>query len=85
MAPTKAAANITTRVLKFGVKARSLSLSHDWNIGQGLPKASFASVLEAFFSTYGSINSFSRMTARIKQGQRVIKQWPPNSGDKFLL
>ncbi len=51
--------------------------------GQGLYL--FASVFEAFFSTYGSINSFSRMTARIKQGQRVIKQWPPNAGDKFLL
>jgi TonB-dependent receptor len=46
-----AAANITTRVLKFGVKARSLSLSHDWNVGQGLPTASFASVLDRSFDT----------------------------------
>ena len=34
-----AAANITTRVLKFGVKARSLSLSQDRNVGEGYPKA----------------------------------------------
>lgn len=45
----------------------------------------FASVLECFFSLYCSINSFSRTTARFKQGEKVIKQWPANAGEKFLL
>ena len=47
--------------------------------GQGLYL--FASVLESFFSMYCSLNSFSRMTARIKQGERILKQWPPNAGE----
>ena len=51
--------------------------------GQGLYL--FASVLESFFSVYCSINSFSTLTARIRQGKRVIKRWPPNAGEKFLL
>ncbi len=51
--------------------------------GQGLYL--FASVLESFFSMYCSINSFSRMTARIKQGERTLKQWPPNAGERHLL
>jgi type VI secretion system protein ImpG len=51
--------------------------------GQGLYL--LASVLEAFFGLYCSINSFTRMTARIKQGERVFKRWPPNAGEKFLL
>ena len=45
----------------------------------------FAGVLESFFSMYCSVNSFTKMTARIKQGERVIKRWPPNAGEKFLL
>ncbi len=45
----------------------------------------FASVLECFFSLYCSINSFSRTTARFHQGEKVIKQWPPNAGEKSLL
>ena len=51
--------------------------------GQGLYL--FASVLESFFSMYCSINSFSMMTARIKQGERIFKQWPPNAGQRHLL
>jgi type VI secretion system protein ImpG len=51
--------------------------------GQGLYL--FASVLEAFFGMYCSVNSFSMMTARIKQGKRILKQWPPNAGQRYLL
>ncbi|MEI8372979.1 MAG: type VI secretion system baseplate subunit TssF [Planctomycetota bacterium] len=51
--------------------------------GQGLYL--FASVLESFFSMYCSMNSFSMMTARIKQGERILKQWPPNAGQRYLL
>jgi type VI secretion system protein ImpG len=51
--------------------------------GQGLYL--FACVLESFFPMYCSINSFTKMTARIKQGERVLKRWPPNAGERFLL
>jgi type VI secretion system protein ImpG len=51
--------------------------------GQGLYL--FANVLESFLATYCSINSFSMMTARIKQGERILKAWPPNAGHKYLL
>jgi type VI secretion system protein ImpG len=51
--------------------------------GQGLYL--FASVLEAFFGMYCSINSFSTMTARTKPGERILKQWPPNPGQRYLL
>jgi len=51
--------------------------------GQGLYL--FASVLESFLSMYCSINAFSKMTARISQGERVFKRWAPNAGEKFLL
>ena len=51
--------------------------------GQGLYL--FASVLESFFGMYCSINSFSRMTAKIKQGERVLKRWPPRAGERYLL
>jgi TonB-dependent receptor len=46
-----ASANVTTRVLKFGVKARSLSLSHDWNAGQTSVNVPFTSVLEHGFDS----------------------------------
>jgi len=45
----------------------------------------FASLLERFLGLYCSINSFSRMTARIKQRDGVLRQWPPRTGDQILL
>ena len=45
----------------------------------------FASVLESFFAMYCSINSFSKLTARFKQGERVIKRWLPNAGERYLV
>lgn len=44
-----------------------------------------ASVLECFFGMYCSINSFTRMTARYQQGARILRQWPPNTGRRYLL
>lgn len=45
----------------------------------------FASVLEAFFGLYTSINSFSQLRARSKQRKGYIKQWNPRSGEQILL
>jgi type VI secretion system protein ImpG len=45
----------------------------------------FAAVLERFLGLYATINSFTQLVAKAKQGERVIKRWPPRAGDKPLL
>jgi type VI secretion system protein ImpG len=42
-----------------------------------------ASVLQRFLGLYSAVNSFSRLTARTRKG--VLKQWPPLTGEQFLL
>lgn len=45
----------------------------------------FASVLEYFLGLYASINSFSQLVARTKQGEGYFKKWPPRAGERQLL
>jgi type VI secretion system protein ImpG len=45
----------------------------------------FAAVLERFLGLYASINSFTQLVAKTKQGERVIRRWPPRAGDRPLL
>jgi type VI secretion system protein ImpG len=45
----------------------------------------FAAVLERFLALYATVNSFTQLVAKAKQGERVIKRWPPRAGDKPLL
>jgi type VI secretion system protein ImpG len=45
----------------------------------------FASVLEVFFGLYTSMNSFSQLVVRTQQRKRILKQWPPRSGQKILM
>jgi type VI secretion system protein ImpG len=45
----------------------------------------FAGVLERFLALYTTVNSFTQLVARARQGERVIKRWPPRAGDKPLL
>jgi type VI secretion system protein ImpG len=44
-----------------------------------------ASVLERFFGMYAGINSFARLSARIKGQTGVLKTWPARGGDRILL
>jgi type VI secretion system protein ImpG len=44
-----------------------------------------ASVLDRFLGLYGSINSFSRLTARMKGRSGVSRRWPPRAGELVLL
>ncbi|MBB4000439.1 type VI secretion system baseplate subunit TssF [Aureimonas pseudogalii] len=44
-----------------------------------------ASILERFLGLYASVNSFSRLTARIKGRTGVLRQWPSRAGDRVLL
>jgi type VI secretion system protein ImpG len=45
----------------------------------------FASVLERFFAMYSSINSFTQLVARSRDGKGLIKAWPPRAGVKPLV
>ncbi len=45
----------------------------------------FASVLERFLGLYATVNSFTQLVAKAKQGERIIRRWPPRAGDKPLI
>ena len=45
----------------------------------------FASVLERFLGGYASLNSFTQLVARSRQGEGVLKKWPPRAGDRTLV
>ncbi|RLU01775.1 type VI secretion system baseplate subunit TssF [Ketobacter sp.] len=45
----------------------------------------FASVLERFLALYCSLNSFTRLIARITNSEGEMKRWPPRAGEKALL
>jgi type VI secretion system protein ImpG len=44
----------------------------------------FASVLERFLALYVSLNSFTQLIARTKQGEIDLKKWPPRAGEQPL-
>jgi type VI secretion system protein ImpG len=45
----------------------------------------FASVMERFLAHYCSLNSFSQLTARVKQRKEALREWAPRSGQRILL
>lgn len=45
----------------------------------------FACVLERFLGLYASINSFTQLVARTKQGEGYLKKWPPRAAEQQLL
>jgi type VI secretion system protein ImpG len=45
----------------------------------------FASVVERFLGLYASLNSFTQLVARTKQGEGVLKKWPPRAGEQTLV
>ena len=45
----------------------------------------FASVLERFLGLYGSINSFTRLTARVKGRPDTFMRWPARAGETEVL
>lgn len=45
----------------------------------------FASVMDVFLGLYTSMNSFSQLVVRTRQRKRILKQWPPRSGQKILM
>jgi type VI secretion system protein ImpG len=45
----------------------------------------FACVLERFLGLYASINSFTQLIARTRQGEGVLKKWPARAAETQLL
>jgi type VI secretion system protein ImpG len=45
----------------------------------------FASVLERFLGLDASLHSFTQLVARTKQGEGVLKRWPPRAGEQVLV
>lgn len=45
----------------------------------------FASVIERFLGLYASVNSVTRLAARLKQREGYLKQWPFRAGEQSLL
>ena len=45
----------------------------------------FACVLERFLGLYASINSFSQLVAKTKQGEGYLKKWRPRAAELQLL
>jgi type VI secretion system protein ImpG len=47
----------------------------------------FATVLERFFALYCTMNSFTKMVARVKGkgGEKELRRWPPRSGERVLI
>ncbi len=45
----------------------------------------FACVLDRFLGLYASINSVTRLVARVKQGNRVLERFPFRAGEQTLL
>ncbi|WP_119459033.1 type VI secretion system baseplate subunit TssF [Rhodospirillaceae bacterium SYSU D60014] len=44
-----------------------------------------ASVLERFLALYASINSFTRLTAKVRGRPGILRKWRPRAGDRILL
>jgi len=44
-----------------------------------------AAVLERFIGLYGSINSFTRLTATVDGRPGVLRKWPPRASERLIL
>ncbi|MCG8671469.1 MAG: type VI secretion system baseplate subunit TssF [Pseudomonadales bacterium] len=66
-------------------RGTQITLEFNENQLAGTSAFLFASVMEHFFGVYCSVNSFTRLTAKIKGKDGVLKTWPPRAGEKSLL
>ncbi len=71
----------------MGVLCRGLNvtLQFDEQPTSGAGVYLLAAVLERFLAHYVSINTFTRLTAKVKGRAGVLRTWPPRAGDLTLL
>ena len=61
----------------------TLLLDEDKYVGSGV--FLFATVLERFLGLYANLNSFTQLSVKTRQREKVLKQWPPRAGEQILL
>jgi len=62
-----------------------IEVTFDETLMSGNSTFLFASILERFFALYCSINTFTRLVARVKGRQDILKKWPPRIGSQPLI
>jgi type VI secretion system protein ImpG len=60
-----------------------LTLDEEQFVGRGVYL--FAAILERFFASYCSLNSFSQLCVRVQQRKELLKEWQPRAGNRILL
>ncbi|KKO50638.1 type VI secretion system protein ImpG [Arsukibacterium sp. MJ3] len=45
----------------------------------------FANILDAFFAQYASINSYTRLSVKLKEHEQIYHRWPARVGSRVLL
>ena len=60
-----------------------LELDEEQFVGGGVYL--FASVIEYFLALYASLNSFSQLSAKVRQRREVLREWPPRAGRRILM
>jgi type VI secretion system protein ImpG len=61
----------------------SVTLDEERYVGTGVYL--FASVLERFLGLYATLNSFTQLAVRTRQGEGLLKRWPPRAGEQTLI
>lgn len=78
-------ARITSENTISFARGTRVEMELDEELFAGTGAYTFAGVMNVFFGLYTSMNSFSQLTVRTRQRKRVLKQWPPRSGQKILM
>jgi type VI secretion system protein ImpG len=82
---TRAAARVPTEGAAAFCRGMDVTLTFREEGFSGSGLFLLAAVLERFLGLYATINSFTRMTARVKGRTGVLRKWPPRAGDRVLL
>ncbi|MEO7963803.1 MAG: type VI secretion system baseplate subunit TssF, partial [Gemmatimonadaceae bacterium] len=78
-------ARLTTEQGLAFVRGRRVDVDFDEDHFPGGGMFLFASVLERFLALHATMNSFVQLTARSRQRQRPVREWPPRAGYRTLL
>jgi len=81
----RSAARAPDRAMGVVCRGLDVTLEFDDEPTSGAGVFLLASVLERFLAHYASINSFVRLTAKVKGRSGVLRTWPPRAGDLSLL
>ena len=60
-----------------------ITFANDYFSGSGM--FFFASILDHFFAQFAAINSFTRVSLRLKEQEQVYYQWPARVGESALI